>query len=428
MIATSTLRPEQFVRSGDLSAADAINRAIEAASRAGGGTVELDATTYEIAGPVMLKSGVTLRGQGSSRTRIRQTGTPKGWGGGIIGGGLIGTEPSGQYEGIHVAAISLVGLHKVPLADGAGFYAKNGISIANARNSSVVDCVVEDTGTGIIFHGIAGAVAEHRNVIANCTVRRARSWVGNGVPGTPRGITMATSHSTVRDCVTVDCHTGYYVATEHGDYANCKTRGWVDDGFYLNANDVTLLHCEAIKGAGSGFAVNPSTSHLFRECVAIECSNAGLRFRHAGQDAPSNTQVLDCTFNNCGFGFLDDMTGADSFPAGMAKGNRFIGNTAEACAQNGFMFVRQSGGIIRANRAIANNRSGVTLQSRGGIALGEYCLDNIVEDNLCDDPQSRQTQVFGLYNYPTSLTGASLENRNRVRHRSRRGRDQIEPR
>lgn len=419
------VRPENFSKISDTSDSEAINRAIGAAAAAGGGVVQLAARSYRIGAQVQLLSRVTLRGRGVGKTFLQQAGTDESWAKAGIAGGLLGTDTSGQNEAIHIEGLTLRGLYRTPVRDGARFYAKNGISIANACNSSVQNCLVENTGTAIVFHGAVRGVTAHNNLIANCTVRNARSWIGAGVPGTPRGITMATDHSVVRDCSAVDCHTGYYVASEHGSYLRCETAGWSDDGFYVNANHVTLDGCEAIGGAGSGFAVNPSSGHIIRNCIARRCDNAGLRFRHAGRIAPSRNLVESCTFTKCGYGFLDDMTGVDPFPSAVARGNRFIGNLAQECRQSGFLFIRQAQGVIRGNRAIGNNRAGVTLQTRGGISLGEYCIDNVIEDNECDDPGSPPTQLFGLYSYPATITGAAQENRNRIRHRSRSGEDRL---
>ena len=92
---------------------------------------------------------------------------------------------------------------------------------------------------------------------------------------------------------------------------------------------------------------------------------------------------------------------------------------ADGCQLNGFMFVRQQAGVISGNIAIANNQAGVTISNRGGIALAEYCRDNVVQGNICDDIQGTKTQAFGLYSYPSSVTGALLENTgNRIEHRS----------
>lgn len=421
---------DRFISSGDDCDGRAINRAIDHAHEQGGGIVLLDSREYKTSVPISLKSRVRLRGRGKTRTRIRQTGTPEAWSR-FSAGAIISTRNEGVYESIHIEDLSLQGAYPTPIPSDAPFFAKNGIAILNARNSSIQRCAVSDVGTGMGFFGRA-AKGPHRNLISDCTVRNASSWVGLGNPGTPRGITMATDYSTISNCVVDASHTGYYVATEHGVYRNCVARGWRDDGFYVNANFCHLDRCQAIaadkrvQGSGSGFAVNPSHHNLFTGCEALRCPNSGMRFRHAGKMAPTDNRVVNCSFIDCGYGFLDDMIGTDPYPAAVARRNEFTGNTARDCQLCGFLFIRETDGIFRKNRAISNNRGGVTAQHKGGIAFAEYCLNNVIEDNECDDPEKVKTQKWGLYIYPQSVTRASVANvGNRIRHRSKYGIDVI---
>lgn len=422
-----TIRPEQFGAQGDgvTDDASAINAAIAAANAAGGGVVALDARNYAVGSPILLQSKVALIGKGMRKTTITQIGTVAAWDDMVGAGGIVTTLSGGEYENVRVAGMTVRGIYSTPIADGASHYAKNGISLINIWNSSVEDCLVSDTATGIVMAGTVAGVADYNNLIARCVTYNARSWNAAGNSGAPRGITMATDRSTVRDTISDNCFTSYYVATDYGTYENCRASRWSDDGFYVNANYCEFTDCFAIGAAsraessGSGFAVNPSTGHRFKGCVAIHCSNAGMRFRHAGMAAPSGNQVLGCLFKDCGYGFLDDLTSVQPYPQAVSRNNSFIGNMADGCQLNGFMFVRQQAGVISGNIAIANNQAGVTISNRGGIALAEYCLDNVVQGNICDDIQGTKTQAFGLYSYPSSVTGALLENTgNRIEHRS----------
>jgi len=419
---------ESFLRHDDPCDGAAINLAIERIHAQGGGIVQLASRTYNTSQPITLRSRVTLRGNGTSHSRIKQIGAVEAWSSSPLPG-IITTRHDGAFEDIHIQDLSLEGRYKTAIASNGPHYAKSGIAILNARHSSIQRCAVSDVGTGVGFFGRAGT-GPHRNLISDCTVRNANSWVEPGNSGTPRGITMATDFSTVRNCSVIDSHTGYYVATEHGVYENCAASGWQDDGFYINANYCRLENCRAVaadkrnKGLGSGFAVNPSKGNLFRSCWALRCPNAGMRFRHAGDIAPNNNYIVDCTFIDCGYGFLDDMTGTNEYPAALSRGNEFIGNVAKHCQLSGFMFIRQSDGIFRQNRAISNNRGGITLQNRGGISFAEYCVNNIIEDNVCDDPETVKTQKWGLYIYPVTITKASIANTaNRIHHHSRYGID-----
>lgn len=417
------------VADGVTNDAAAINAAITAAT-VSGGVVLLPAGTYAVGTPILLKSNVTLQGEGFDATIIKQTGTIAAWDAITTSTGVISTLIANEYENIHVKGLKLEGLYSTPIPDGSANYAVNGISIANTIRSSVADCYVQDTGTGIIIYGTVTGAEVYDNMISGCTVTNARSWILAGNAGTPRGITMATNYSNVENCVSDDNHTGYFVGTDYGTYINCRTTRWTDDGFYVNANFCSFTDCWAIgnttlgTASGSGFAVNPSYGHTFTSCVALRCPNAGMRFRHAGATAPSSNRVIGCYFSDCGYGFLDDMTGADAYPNAVSSFNVFIGNQADNCQQSGFKFIRQQAGVISGNTAWDNNQDGVILQTRGGISLDEYCLDNAISDNICADTQGVPTQTFGLYSYPAATSGASVENTgNRVNHKSINGVD-----
>jgi hypothetical protein len=422
------------VADGVVNDATAINAAITAANTAGGGIVALPAGTYAVSAPILLKSNVTLQGDGYDATIVKQTGTIAGWDAITTSSGVITTLEADEFENIHVKGLKLEGLYSTPIPDGSANYAVNGISIANTVKSSVTDCKVQDTGTGIIIYGTVTGAEIYENLIANCFVTNARSWIMAGNSGTPRGITMATNHSTVQDCVSDDNHTGYFIGVDYGNYINCRTTRWSDDGFYVNANFCTFTNCYAIgdttlgTASGSGFAVNPSYGHTFTGCVALRCPNAGMRFRHAAAIAPSSNRVIGCWFSDCGYGFLDDMIGANAYPQAVSSFNVFIGNQADQCQQSGFKFIRQQSAVISGNTAWDNNKAGVSLQTRGGISLDEYCLDNAISDNICGDTTGSPTQTFGLYSYPASVSGASVENTgNRVNHKSINGVDLFYP-
>lgn len=430
------VRPEQFGAAADgvTDDAPAINAAIAAVAAQGGGNVCLAAKMYAVGQPILMQSRVTLQGEGAQATVIKQIGTIFGWAAITNLTGIITTSATAEHVAVHVVGLSVHGLYGTPIPDGAASYAKNGISLGNLSSSSVVDCHVRDTGTGIVMFGSVAGVVDYHNLISRCVVRNARSWNAAGNAGTPRGITMATNRSTVSDCVADDCRTGYYVATDFGTYRNCRTSRWTDNGFYVNANHCGFTDCFAIAsnsratGSGSGFAVNPSTGHTFAGCVAMRCPNAGIRFRHDGALAPSGNRVIGCHFSDCGYGFLDDMTGANAYPDAVARNNVFIGNMAEGCQLNGFLFIRQQGSVIIGNTALNNNRAGVGVGTRGGIGLAEYCLNNVVASNVCDDTQAVKRQTYGLYSYPKSVSAASIENLgNRIEHRSIFGVDEFFP-
>jgi hypothetical protein len=412
----------------------AINAAIVAVNAAGGGIVNLDALNYAVATPIYMLSGVTLKGKGPGSTTVTQIGSAASWDAIAVSSGIITTLTAAEHNDLHVIGLKLQGLYSTPILDGAATYAVNGISIANAWNSSIEDCLVEDTSTAISFYGTVTGVTHYNNFISGCTARDIQSWDAAGNTGTPRGILMNTSSSTVENCIVDSAYTGFYVSDDYGNYVNCRASRWTDDGFYVNANYCTFTNCYAIGNttragaSGSGFAVNPSTGHTFLGCVALRCPNSGMRFRHAAADAPYLNRVIGCWFNDCGYGFFDDMTDADPYPDAMAYGNVFIGNIADNNQNNGFIFQNQQSGIIQGNEAVDNNQAGATVNTRGGIGLANYCIDNVVQGNVCRDTQGVPTQVFGMYSYPKSVTGASIENTgNRFDHKSVTGTDVFYP-
>ena len=421
------------VGNGIADDAVAINAAVTAAA-VNGGIVFLPTGTYAVSAPILLKSNVTLQGEGAEATIVKQIGTVANWDSITTSSGVITTLVANEYENICVEGLKLQGLYVTPIPDGSANYAVNGISLANTWNSTVKDCTVVDSGTGIIIYGIVTGVVNYNNFIVDSTVRRAKSWIEAGNSGTPRGITIATAHSSIQNCVVDDSHTGFYVAVDYGNYVNCRASRWTDDGYYVNANNCTFTNCYAIGNttragaSGSGFAVNPSSGHIFTSCVAMRCPNAGVRFRHAGPLAPRYNKLIGCYFYDCGYGFLDDMTDADAYPDATAAFNVFVDNQAIQCQQSGFKFIRQQSSVINNNVAVNNNQAGVSIQTRGGISLDEYCLNNVVQGNVCYDTQGVPTQTFGLYNYPASVSGALAENTgNRFEHKSVNGVDLFYP-
>ena len=427
-----TLRPEQFTGPSD---AEKINQAITAANALGGAIVELKSGNYNIDQPVLLKSKVALCGKGMKRTTLTQTSTNAAWAAYTTSTGIVSTLNGAEYDNLEVSGFTVIGLNSTPVADGAGTYAKNGISIVNAWNSVVRDCYVKDTSTGIIFSGTVSGVVWYNNLIEGCLTENCRSWNAAGNAGAPRGQTMGTNRSSVRDCVSDNCYTGFFDGSDYSEWTNCRTSRSTDDGFYINANYSTYIGCWAIgaatraAAAGSGFAVNPTTGTKLIGCNALRYPNAGVRFRHTTV-GPSAATVQGCYFEDCGYGFLDDLTGISAYPGGMSTGNVFIGNTAKGCQRSGLRFDRQRNGVFSGNTAYDNSQAGVTVSTRGGIAFGEYCLNNRGSDNQCYDTQTgAETQTFGFYVYAAADSGAGVENTGNIFvHKSLFGTDRYNPR
>lgn len=418
--------PQGMFGDGGSDDAPVIQAAIDTVAASGGGVVLLPPGVIGVARPILMKAKVTLQGAGSRATIIKQLATNAAWAAFTNSTGIITTDPVAAYEGVFVRDLAVVGLNAVPIPNGAGPFAKNGISLANCWRSAVQDCLVQDTGTGLILYGAVAGVAEPHNLMERCTVINARSWNAAGNPGAPRGITMDSARSTLRDCHADNCYTGFYVSTDYGVYENCRATGFTDDGFYINSNNCVFDGCRAADAPGSGFAVNPSTGHKFIGCRSKATTNAGIRLRHTADLAPSDILIDGFTAEGCGYGFLDDLTGANPGPtAAMATDITIVNSVAKLCNLNGFKLAQQRRWKLIGNTALNNNQTGVTLPTRGGIALSAYCFDGEAAGNTCVDTQGVPTQIYGFYNYLTADSGATVENsNNRIAHKSLSGIDQ----
>lgn len=409
------------IGSGDDSVA--INAAITAASITGG-IVQLDAINYAVTNPIVMKTNVTLCGMGIDKTIITQTGTVANWFS-KSGFAVIQSPTSGEYSNVVLDGFTLQGLYVTPVPDGStGAYAKSGIALANCYDSTIQNVKTTDTGIGIEFFGSVSGVVRDNNTIINCVVVNASSWESAGNPGTPRGIAMISNYGLVDNCFVSNSYTSFYPAGLYTTFSRCVASGWTDNGYYVNANNMTFDNCvAAISATGSGFRFNPSEGHVVTNCRAYECPNTGFIF-HLNVDKSifsNNTAVA------CGYGFYTDLIDG-TYPAGICRGNTFTGNKAEANEYSGFRFDWMQDSSFVGNVAINNNQAGVTTGTRGGIGFGAYCTGWRVSDNLCVDTQGSPTQTFGLYSYPASVSGAATENTgNVINHKSVTGTDVFFP-
>lgn len=423
MILGATYSPYDYGTIGGGADSAAINAAIAAAS-VNGGIVQLDAINYIVTDPIILASNVTLCGMGIDKTIITQTGTNAGW---FVksGSAVVGTPSAGTYDNVHVADLTFQGLYVTPVPDGStGAYAKSGVVLANCQNSSITNVKTSDTGIGIEMYGTIGGVVRYNNVIRDCIALNASSWESAGNPGTPRGIVMYSDYSLVDNCLASGCYTAFYPAGTYTKFTNCVASDWQDNGYYVNGVNMTIDNCTAsISASGSGFRFNPGEGNIVSNCHAYECPNSGFIL---------HLNVNKCIFSNnsavaCGYGFYTDLI-AGTYPAGICYGNVFTGNKAEANDLSGFRFDWAQDSTFVGNVAINNNQTGVTLSTRGGIGLGQYCMGWRIDSNVCVDTQGVPTQTFGLYSYTASVSGAATENTgNVIYHKSVSGTDQFYP-
>ena len=94
------------IANGVADDAAAINAAIAAATVTGG-VVLLPAGTYAVGTPILMKSNVTLQGEGFGATVVKQIGTIAAWDAITTSTGVISTLVANEYENIHVTGLKL---------------------------------------------------------------------------------------------------------------------------------------------------------------------------------------------------------------------------------------------------------------------------------------------------------------------------------
>lgn len=261
-----------------------------------------------------------------------------------------------------------------------------------------------------------------------------------------------------------------------------------DDGYYLLGNYLSVIGNQALgNGLGSGFAIAYNEDSIITGNYASNCSNMGFRIHCPQRDTiiTSNKAELcgygfrienslllsassltrsgsTATFTTSSVHILETgdfvvVAGADQpeyngiFRVSRLSDTQFsytvsgtpvtpatgtinaeytcIGitlsnNQAKDNDLSGIQVSFLINSIIKNNICEANNQQGVTVSTRGGLSMFEYCQDNIVKDNKAYDYQGVPTQTFGFYNYDASSSGANTENTgNVIAHKSETGID-----
>ena len=226
--------------------------------------------------------------------------------------------------------------------------------------------------------------------------------------------------------MSIGAGTGFYANGKDITFENCRTENWFEDnGYYLIVDNLIVRNCTAKGGEspetgfGSGFAIAYKKNGLLENNEAINCSNYGFRI-HVPQ---SDTKLINNTAVGCGIGFGIE-TASHPFPE-VANNIQFIDNLAENSGLYGFLFRQMSNSKITGNKAINGNQRGVTLSTRGAIALKEYLNNNEFTKNNCIDNQIKKTQLFGLYDYSVDqIKSASKKStNNKISHKSSDGKD-----
>ncbi len=332
--------------------------------------------------------------------------------------------------GIKIDNISIVGINTVQQSDATVITSANkgvgGVYLGYIANCILDNISTQDTWSGIVVTQSPTGVSLYKanNSVKNCKILRAQAWSQTGNPGRPRGI-LFLSGGLVFNCESINSATGFYFGDASGAVMDsCRAYDWfIDDGFYVLGNDLRVTNCLAYgNNFGSGFAVAYNERSCISNNIAIDCGNMGFRI-HVPQ---SRTQFIGNTARSCGYGFRIDNASAP-YPA-MCDGLIVQGNIAETCDLVGFQFQQTKNSSIVGNIARNNNQAGITLATRGGIALYAYATQNRLAENQCYDDQTVPTQTFGLYIYSAADSGASVENTgNSVNHASITGTDFFGP-
>jgi polygalacturonase len=182
-----------------------------------------------------------------------------------------------------------------------------GVLLRYCTNSTVRNCNFKYGNFGVnISEDRAGFSTAFNNKIEQCFVFSMQSWIETGNSGHARGILATTTGTTVNDCISSNCATGYYIGFKNGTLNNCLANSWtVDNGFYIIAENGTFVNCRALGNVqGSGFAIAYSFGNKFVNCLADNCGNMGFRIHAPEHD----TQFTNCSAVNCGYGFRAENT------------------------------------------------------------------------------------------------------------------------
>ena len=402
-----------------------------------GGVLYFPNGTYNISAPILLKSGITLKGKSRAGVIFKQTGSVGKWEG-FAEQGIVTTNPNLQNNNVHVISITVQGIYKKAIDEHHGG-GKGGVCLRNCRNSSVEFVTTYDTWHGVAMYDYSFADKNSNNVISNVKAVRANSHSQKGNSGRPRGILMNTPHSLVKGSIAFACGTGFFASGDDITLRECKAENWtIDNGYYIMVNNVTVMNCMAVagpgskQGLGSGIVIAYSKGGVVQNCKAKNCSNYGFRIHVPQSDLKLSYNLAE----KCGIGFGIE-NASHEYPE-MCKNLSFIDNTSLFSNLQGFLFRQMEYSVVTGNIARNNNQKGITLATRGGMSIANYCFNNKFEDNTCDDDQVKKTQLFGLYDYnkntgdvvtqtagdaARSAAKAVRKSNNIIKHKSRYGQD-----
>jgi Endopolygalacturonase len=395
-----------------------INRLIDSISSNGGGTILIPSGNFLLNDALILKSNIKLKGQSQEETVFFRDPNSGNWNS-TKAQGLITTNPSEVNDRILVESMTINGNFEKKATKGKG-----GICLRNCTNSTIRSVTTENTWHGVAFYDYKGV--KSNNLIDNVTSINAHTFTSNDNSGRPRGILVTDAGSIVRNSKSSRAGTGYYASGKDIIFENNYAEYWFEDnGYYLIVDNLRVSNCTAKggdspqKGFGSGFAIAYRKGALIQNSKAENCSNYGFRI-HVPQ---SDTKLINNLAVGCGNGFGIEIA-SHPFPE-VSTNLLFEKNTAEKSGLHGFLFRQMNDSEVRNNRAINGNQRGLTLSTRGAIAIKEYVSNSIFEGNQCVDNQSKATQLFGLYDFSVNNISAPSKRgkNNRIKHKSAEGTD-----
>jgi hypothetical protein len=397
-----------------------VNQLIDSLYSTGGGTLIFPAGTYLLHDAILLKSNIQLKGLSREESIFFRKANEGNWSTSKRQA-LITTDPAFANVNISVENICVDGNFE---KNSTG--AKGGICMRNCANSTVKNVFTKNTWHGVAFYDFKGN--NSGNIIEGVISENAHAFTSKNNSGRPRGILTTDNGSRVLNSKSIGAGTGFYANGRNMSFLGNHAESWFEDnGFYLIVDDLIVTDCYAKGGLtpetgfGSGFVIAYKKGALIENSIAVNCSNYGFRI-HVPQ---SETRLINNKAIGCGIGFGIE-TASYPYPE-VSNQLLFEKNLAAGSGLNGFLFRQMSNSEVRNNQAINGNQRGVTLSTRGAIALKEYLSNNIFEGNECIDNQDKKTQLYGLYDFSVSQIKQTEKKgkNNRIIHSSKTGYDEF---
>lgn len=395
-----------------------INTLVDSLSKTGGGTIYVPEGKYLLNNAIILRSAITLRGQAPEKSIFYRDPEQGNWAS-TKAQALITTNPSSINESVTVENLGVDAGYKKKEVNGKG-----GVCIRNAKNSKISNVQTHNTWHGVAFYDFKGE--DSKNIIDGVVASNAQAFTTNNNSGRPRGILTTDFGSQVKNSKSIKAGTGFYAYGKDVTFDNCHAEDWFEDnGFYLIVDNLKVSNCTAqggstpAEGFGSGFAIAYKRNGLIENSKAINCSNYGFRI-HVPQ---SDTKIINNVASGCGIGFGIE-TASHPFPE-VSDQIDLINNTAVNSGLHGFLFRQMANSTITGNKAINGNQRGVTLSTRGALALKEYLSNNVFSSNECFDNQKKKTQTYGLYDFSKNQIASEAKKgkNNKIKHSSSNGID-----